>query len=185
MCIYICALVWTVAHQASQSRAFPRQGYWNGLPFPSPGIFLTQGSNPGLLHYRKILYCWATRVLRFMGSQRVMTERLIWSDIYIYTRIYTHVYIHTHICIYITHTHTHTYIYINTYGLPWWLSDEESAAIQELQVQSLGREDPHGREWQPAPVFLPLKSHGPRSLAGYTWGRKESDMTEQVDNNNI
>ena len=30
-----------------------------------------------------------------------------------------------------THTHTHThiyiYIYINTYGLPWWLSDEESA----------------------------------------------------------
>ena len=57
MFIYICALVWTVAHQASQSRAFPRQGYWNGLPFPSPGIFLTQGSNPGLLHYRKILYC--------------------------------------------------------------------------------------------------------------------------------
>ena len=29
---------------------------------------------------------------------------------------------HTH-----THTHTHIYIYINTYGLPWWLSDEESA----------------------------------------------------------
>ena len=27
-----------------------------GLPFPSPGIFLTQGSNPGLLHCRQILY---------------------------------------------------------------------------------------------------------------------------------
>ena len=25
------------------------------------GIFLTQGSNPGLLHCRQILYCWATR----------------------------------------------------------------------------------------------------------------------------
>ena len=23
---------------------FPRQGYWSGLPFPSPGIFPTQGT---------------------------------------------------------------------------------------------------------------------------------------------
>ena len=31
----------------------------------------------------------------------------------------------------------------------------------------------------PAPVFLPGKSHGQRSLAGYSpWGCKESDMTE-------
>ena len=35
------------------------------------------------------------------------------------------------------------------------------------------------RKWQPTPVFLPGKSHGQRSLAGYTpWGFKESDMTE-------
>ena len=25
---------------------------WSGLAFPFPGIFLTQGSNPGLLHWR-------------------------------------------------------------------------------------------------------------------------------------
>ena len=31
------------------------------------------------------------------------------------------------------------------------------------------------------PVFLPGKFHGQRRLAGYTsWGRKESDMTEQL-----
>ena len=31
------------------------------------------------------------------------------------------------------------------------------------------------------PVFLPGKSHGLRSLAGYSpWGHKESDMTEQL-----
>ena len=30
-------------------------------------------------------------------------------------------------------------------------------------------------------VFLPGKSHGQRSLAGYSpWGHKESDMTEHV-----
>ena len=35
------------------------------------------------------------------------------------------------------------------------------------------------RKWQPAPVLLPLKSHGWRSPVSYnSWGRKESDMTE-------
>ena len=28
---------WTTAHQAPVSMAFPRQEYWNGLPFPFPG----------------------------------------------------------------------------------------------------------------------------------------------------
>ena len=28
---------WTVAHLASLSMGFPRQEYWSGLPFPSPG----------------------------------------------------------------------------------------------------------------------------------------------------
>ena len=31
------------------------QECWSGLPFPSPGIFPTQESNPGLLHCRQIL----------------------------------------------------------------------------------------------------------------------------------
>ena len=35
---------------------FSRQEYWNGLPFPSQGIFLTQGLNPGLQHCRQMLY---------------------------------------------------------------------------------------------------------------------------------
>ena len=35
------------------------------------------------------------------------------------------------------------------------------------------------RKWQPTPVFLPGKSHGHRSLAGYSpWDPKESDTTE-------
>ena len=35
------------------------------------------------------------------------------------------------------------------------------------------------RKWQPTPVFLPGKSHGWRSLLGYSpWGRKELDMIE-------
>ena len=37
------------------------------------------------------------------------------------------------------------------------------------------------RAWQPTAVFLPGKSHGQRSLAGYSpRGRKESDTTERL-----
>ena len=28
---------WIVSHQAHLSMGFPRQEYWSGLPFPSPG----------------------------------------------------------------------------------------------------------------------------------------------------
>ena len=53
-------------------------------------------------------------------------------------------------------------------------------AMQETWVQSLGQEDPWRRKWQPTPVFLPGKSHGQRSLVGYSpWGCKESDTTER------
>ena len=56
-CVGLFAIPWTVAHQAPLSMEFSRQEYWSGLPCSSPGIFLTQGSNPGLLQCRKILYC--------------------------------------------------------------------------------------------------------------------------------
>ena len=37
------------------------------------------------------------------------------------------------------------------------------------------------RQWQPTPVLLPGKSHGRRSLVGYSsWGCNESDTTERL-----
>ena len=41
----------------SSVHGIPRQEYWSGLPFPSPGNFLTYGLNPGLPHWRQTLYC--------------------------------------------------------------------------------------------------------------------------------
>ena len=39
-------------------------------------------------------------------------------------------------------------------------------------------------KWQPTLVFLPGESHGRRSLAGHSpWSCKESDTTEQLNNN--
>ena len=53
--------------------------------------------------------------------------------------------------------------------------------MQETRVQSLGWNDLLRRKWQPIPVFLPGKSHGQRSLVGYSpWGHKELDVTERL-----
>ena len=38
---------WTVAHQALLSMEFPRQEYWSGLSFPSPGDLPDSGIEPG------------------------------------------------------------------------------------------------------------------------------------------
>ena len=50
---------------------------------------------------------------------------------------------------------------------------ENLLSIQDTRVQSLGWEDPREEEMQPSLVFLPGKSHGQRTLEGYSpWGRK-------------
>ena len=40
---------WTVAHQVPQSMGFPRQEYWSGLLYPSPGDLLDPGIEPASL----------------------------------------------------------------------------------------------------------------------------------------
>ena len=37
---------WSAAHQAPLSMEFSRQGYWGGLPFPSPGDIPHPRSEP-------------------------------------------------------------------------------------------------------------------------------------------
>ena len=56
-----------------QSMEFSRPEYWSWKPFPSPGIFPTQGLNPGLPHCRKILY-----QLSYQGSPIIMIKSC-WS----------------------------------------------------------------------------------------------------------
>ena len=41
---------------------------------------------------------------------------------------------------------------------------------------------PWRRNWELTPVYLPGKSHGQRSLVGYSpWGHREPDMTYQLN----
>ena len=69
-------------------------------------------------------------------------------------------------------------------GLPLWLSSQESACQcrrHRRQFSSWVGKIPWGKKWQLTPIFFPGKSHGQRSLVGYSsWGHKESEMTEHA-----
>ena len=53
--------------------------------------------------------------------------------------------------------------------------------MRETWVRSLGWEDPLEEEMASHSSILPGKSHGQRSLVGYSpWGSKELDLTEQA-----
>ena len=62
-------------------------------------------------------------------------------------------------------------------------------AKQEMQVLSLGREEPLEKEMATHSSILPRESHGQRSLAGHSpWGHKEiqlSDLTTIAIHSNI
>ena len=45
-CVQLFETLWTVACQAPLFMGFPRQEYWNGLPFPSPGDLPDPGIKP-------------------------------------------------------------------------------------------------------------------------------------------
>ena len=68
-------------------------------------------------------------------------------------------------------------------GLPRWRSRKESACQcgrhRRCRFDPGDGKIPWRRRWQPTTVFSSGKSHGQRSLAGYSpWGYKELDMTE-------
>ena len=44
--VWIFVTLWTVGHQVPPSVGFPRQEYWSGLPFPSPGDLPDPGIEP-------------------------------------------------------------------------------------------------------------------------------------------
>ena len=67
-------------------------------------------------------------------------------------------------------------------GLPCWLSGKGiTCQCRRLESNPWVGKIPWRRKWQPIPIFLPGKSHGQRSLAGYSlWGHKELDMTKRL-----
>ena len=85
---------------------------------------------------------------------------------------------------------------IHLKGLPCWLIGKESTCQcrrcefdlwvgRRCEFDLWVRKISWRRKWQPTPVFLFGKSHGRRSLVGYsTWGHQELDTAEWLNNNN-
>ena len=69
---------------------------------------------------------------------------------------------------------------ISFMGFPGGSDGKDSACSVGDQSSSPGLEKISWmRKWQPFSVFLPGKSHGQRSLVGYSpWGHKELGMAE-------
>ena len=71
------ATPWTIAHQAPLSMGFPRQGYRNGLPFPSPEETSQATENAGPV---KILMYLTSRGFISITSHPYPVKLVIWGS---------------------------------------------------------------------------------------------------------
>ena len=84
------------------------------------------------------------------------------------------------------HAFSQSFIFKKTCCLvfPGGSAGKKLPAMRETQgmpVQFLGQEDHREEEIATHSVFLPGKSHGQRSLAGFSpWGHNELDPTEHI-----
>ena len=74
-CVWLFVTSGTIARQALLSMGFSRWGYWNGLPFPSPGDLPGLGGQTCIsCSGRRILYYWATcKQITVLGTGFVQT----------------------------------------------------------------------------------------------------------------
>ena len=158
---------------------FSGQEYWSGLPCCPPEDLPTQGSNPGFPHCRQILY-----QLSHQGSPRILE----WTA-YPFSRVSSWPRNRTRSpvlqvdslsaelpgepCEMIPHCNFILHFLIVSEIFPGGSAVKNSPAMQETQLYPWVKKIPWRRKWQPTPVFLSGKSHGQRSLAGYSpWGHK-------------
>ena len=86
--VWLSVTSWTVACQALLSMEFPRQEYWYGLPFPTPGYLLDQGIEPMSL-VSPVSPALAGEFFTTVAPGKP-TYIYIHSYIYIYIYIYEH-----------------------------------------------------------------------------------------------
>ena len=131
------------------------------------GIFQTQGSNPGLPYCRRILYQLSHKGSPQLGEEHGSEEGPLHEPEWVAVILFLGA-------------------AMNPEGFPGGSNSKESACnAGHLGLIPGWGKIPWRREWLPPPVFLPGQSHGQRSLVSYIpCGHKESDTTEQLDNNN-
>ena len=65
------------------------------------------------------------------------------------------------------------------HGLPWWVSGKEPACQgRRCRFNPWVGKILWRKKWQPTPLFLPGKSHGRRSLAGYMDSQSQTQLSD-------
>ena len=174
-CVQLSVTPWNAARQAPLSMGFPRQEYWGGLPFLLQGIFLTQGWKPRSS---------ATWEAQLSSGPTDNNNTASMSETTLNASLNLTVVLGRGYCCY-PHFRDDTIMYREVkpgkqgFRFTCWLSGKESAhQCRRHRLDPWVRKIPW-KKWQPTPVFLPGKSHGQRSLSGYSpWGHKGSDTAE-------
>ena len=174
-----------------------REEAWQGSPHVEAGcLWLWLSLVPAILHpgpqvwgcgalgAERILPSGSARSAVFwrLGQQRTcLWERVCACmcvypcthvSVFLYTHEYTCAYIHTYMCIYTSTVHGASLATQMVKNPP---------AMQDTWDHPWIGKIPWRRKQQPTPIFLLRKSHGQRSLVGYSpWRRKEADTTERL-----
>ena len=145
----------SVVSDSLRPHGLSRPKSWMGSLSLLQGIFPAQGSNPGPLHCRWILYQLSHKGSSTHTKGSVNNKYCYYDFVEEFTEIW---------------------------GFPGG-SEVKSVCLQCRRpgFNPWVEKIPWRRKWQPIPVFLPGESHGWRSLVGYSpWGHKESDMAEPL-----
>ena len=193
------ATPWTEAHQFPLSMGFLRQEYWMRLHFLLQGIFLTQGLNLYLLYWQanslplshlKSLPIHNQHILPLRIFLWILQETIVVCSKQRFSSVHFS-------CSVMSdslppHGLQHARppcpsptprVHSNTCPLSWWCHPTISSSFVPFSshhqfkfvLSQVDTQEYHifSRKWQPTAVLLPGKSHGWRSLAGYSpWGQR-------------
>ena len=129
-------------------------------------------------YHRTVLWCISGHNLIVSGetcvnpkhrTKEIVKKRNQWNRKHKWQRKLTHTSFFFFFFERITNLITPTWVSL----MPWGVRNLPLVQVWS-QVWSLAQEDPWRRKWQPAPVFLPGKSHGQRSLEATVYGVTES-----------
>ena len=96
---------WTVAYQAHLSKEFPRQEYWSGLPFPSPGDLPDPGIEPTSPAWQG-----DSLPLSHLVSPQLNVHVSLWTKVAPHMCVCVCVCAHTHLCTTLAHVSTGSYV---------------------------------------------------------------------------
>ena len=151
--VWLFKTPWTVAHQAPLSMGFPRQEYWTGLSFPSSGHLPNPGVKSGSLGSVAL----ASRFFLTSATWETPAYSWVWlSDHHWFS-------LSTLICHIPSLFRESSYMYVRLLEV-FPGGSPANAGVAKDAVSTPGLERFPGEVSSNAPVFLPRKLHGERSL---------------------